>query len=221
MTEVAEPVVHVVDDEQGIRELLTALLSSVGHTVRSYANADAFLTNFRGDAPGCLLLDVRMPGRSGLQLQEELAARKIDLPIIFMSGHADVPTVIQAMKQGAVHFVEKPFNHQHVIDEVNACLARHSEAWLTNKQRETFTALFDSLTERQRQVARLIVTGISSKEIGRDLNISNRTVDAHRSSILAKFGVHSAFELAHLFHENGVIATAPKRLDGKSPDGKS
>jgi FixJ family two-component response regulator len=215
VTGIAQPIVHVVDDEQGIRELLTALLSSVGHAVRSYAGADDFLAQFKGDAPGCLLLDVRMPGRSGLQLQEELAARKVDLPIIFMSAHADVPTVIQAMKLGAVHFVEKPFNHQHVIDEVNACLARHSEAWLSNQQRETFVALFDSLTERQRQVARLIVTGVSSKEIGRELNISNRTVDAHRGSILAKFGVHSAFELAHLFHENGVSSTPAKKADGK------
>jgi two-component system response regulator DctR len=157
-----------------------------------------------------------MPGRSGLQLQEEMAARRIDLPIIFMSAHADVPTVIQAMKLGAVHFVEKPFNQQHVIDEVNACLARHSEAWRSSKQRETFIALLDSLTERQRQVARMIVTGVSSKEIGRELNISNRTVDAHRSSILAKFGVHSAFELAHLFHENGVGGVNPKRSDGKA-----
>lgn len=213
MTEQAQAIVHVVDDEPGIRELLTVLLSSVGHTVRAYANADDFLEQFKSDGPGCMLLDVRMPGRSGLQLQEELAASKVDLPIIFMSAHADVPTVIQAMKLGAVHFVEKPFNHQHVIDEVNACLARHSQAWLSNKQRETFVSLFDSLTERQRQVARLIVTGVSSKEIGRELNISNRTVDTHRSSILAKFGVHSAFELAHLFHENGVNAAAPKRTE--------
>jgi len=215
MTGQAQPIVHVVDDEPGIRELLTVLLSSVGHKVCSYASADEFLEGYKGDAPGCMLLDVRMPGRSGLQLQEELAVRQIDLPIIFMSAHADVPTVIQAMKLGAVHFVEKPFNHQHVIDEVNACLARHAEAWRSSKQRETFVALLDSLTERQRQVARMIVTGVSSKEIGRELNISNRTVDAHRSSILAKFGVHSAFELAHLFHENGVDSATAKRSDGK------
>ena len=211
----AQPTVHVVDDESEIRDLLSALLTSVGHRVRSYVNADEFLETFKQDGPGCLLLDVRMPGRSGLQLQEALATNGIDLPIIFMSAHADVPTVIQAMKLGAVHFVEKPFNHQSVIDEVNACLARHAEIWRSKQDRENFNALFNSLTERQRQVARLIVTGISSKEIGRDLNISNRTVDAHRGSILAKFGVHSAFELAHVFHENGITSPSAKPADDK------
>lgn len=215
MTGAVRPIVHVVDDEKGICDLLTVLLTSVGHEVESYSSAEDFLSKFKSDSPGCLLLDIRMPGRSGLQLQEELVALGIDLPIIFMSAHADVPTVIQAMKSGAVHFVEKPFNHQQVIDEVNACLARHSQAWLANKERETFQALFASLTERQQQVARMIVTGISSKEIGRELNISNRTVDAHRGSILAKFGVHSAFELANIFHENGIAGPVAKPTGSK------
>ncbi len=203
---IVDSIIHVVDDEPEIRELVTLLLSSIGYTVRSYTSADDFLQNFREEAPGCLLLDVRMPGKSGLQLQAELVERTFDLPIIFMSAHADVPTVIQAMKHGAVHFLEKPFNHQRVIDEVNLCVSQHVEIRRARQDRETFNTLFESLTERQRQIARLIVTGISSKEIGRELNISNRTVDAHRSSVLAKFNVHSAFELAQLFHDYGVSA---------------
>ena len=194
-----KPIVHVVDDDPSIRESLTVLFESVGHTVRTYNSADAFLDTFHEDGPGCLIVDVRMPGLSGLQLQQELNVRQITLPVIVVSGHGDIDMAVKAMRQGAVHFLKKPFNKQEVLDEVNSALARHGEQWAQRERQSGFSDSLAALTPREREIAELIVEGKSSKAIARDLDISDRTVDAHRGRILAKFGVRTALELMALF----------------------
>jgi FixJ family two-component response regulator len=193
-----KPVIHVVDDEPVILKTMVALLSSVGHIVRTYAGADEFLAAYRDDAPGCLITDIRMPGRSGLQLQAELAARRIDLPVIVMSSFPEIEVAVQAMRLGAVHFLQKPFSRQAMLDEVGVRVAHHSKTWAERQKNNGAAAMLQSLTPREREIADLLLEGKSSKEIARILAISNRTVDAHRARILAKFGARSALELVRM-----------------------
>jgi two-component system response regulator DctR len=137
-----------------------------------------------------------MPGKSGLQLLKELRSRDVDIPVIAMTGFADVPMAVEALQLGAVNFVEKPFKNQVLIDQVNACMVQAGELWSVRQRRMAFKKQLETLTERERETLQLMVTGASSKEIGRVLGISHRTVHVHRSRILSKFDVPSAFELA-------------------------
>jgi len=181
-----DSVVYVVDDEFAVRDSLTLLVESNGQAVRSFASAEAFLNDYSPDQPGCLLLDIRMPTMSGLELQEELMARNICIPIIFISGHARIPDSAHAFRAGAVDFLEKPFDNATLMDRVAEALKKDKENRALRTERLTLENRLGSLTARETKVLYLIASGDSNKQIGKKLSISNRTVEAHRARIMDK-----------------------------------
>jgi RNA polymerase sigma factor (sigma-70 family) len=187
--------VYLVDDEFSVRDSLALLIESTGQSVRSFESAEAFLNNYDPEHPGCLLLDVRMPSMSGLELQGELLKREIFIPIIFISGHAGIPDSAKAFRAGAVDFLEKPFDNEILLERIDEAIKKDIAS------REQFIELreiqnrLDHLTYREQEVLSLIVRGHSNKEIARILDISNRTVEAHRASIMEKMQVKSLAEL--------------------------
>lgn len=193
------PLIHVVDDEASLRRALAFLLESAGWQVAAYESAEAFLAAWsEPDAPGCLILDIRMPLMSGLELQRILKERNITLPVIFLTGHADVSIAVQAMKHGACELIEKPFKDQTLLDAVGQAvrndLARRDEA----STRQALRSRLDKLSPRELEVARLVAAGLPNKMIGQRLDISERTVQVHRLHVMEKLGIHSAAELAQL-----------------------
>ncbi|ASS59397.1 response regulator transcription factor (plasmid) [Rhizobium leguminosarum] len=197
MTE-APATIIVIDDDPEIREALGSLLRSVGFAVNLLASVGDFLRSERPDGPTCLVLDVRLPGQSGLDFQLELSRENIQLPIVFITGHGDIPMSVQAMKGGAVEFLTKPFRDQDLLDAVNVGLAR-DRVWLENeKALATVRARFDSLTPREREVMALVVTGRPNKQIAGDLGVSEITVKVHRSQVMQKMGTRSLPELARM-----------------------
>ncbi|MGR9229370.1 response regulator transcription factor [Rhizobium leguminosarum] len=197
MTE-APATIIVIDDDPEIREALGSLLRSVGFAVNLLASVGDFLRSERPDGPTCLVLDVRLPGQSRLDFQLELSRENIQLPIVFITGHGDIPMSVQAMKGGAVEFLTKPFRDQDLLDAVNVGLAR-DRVWLENeKALATVRARFDSLTPREREVMALVVTGRPNKQIAGDLGVSEITVKVHRSQVMQKMGTRSLPELARM-----------------------
>ncbi len=193
------PLIRVVDDEASLRRALVFLLESAGWQVAAYESAEAFLSAWNeSTAPGCLILDIRMPLMSGLELQRILNERNISLPVIFLTGHADVSIAVQAMKHGACELIEKPFKDQILLDAVSQAvridLARRDEA----STRQALRSRLDKLSPRELEVARLIVAGLPNKAIGQRLDISERTVQVHRLHVMEKLGIHSAAELTQL-----------------------
>lgn len=197
MTE-APATIIVIDDDPEIREALGSLLRSVGFAVNLLASVGDFLRSGRPNGPTCLVLDVRLPGQSGLDFQLELSRENIQLPIVFITGHGDIPMSVKAMKGGAVEFLTKPFRDQDLLDAVHVGLAR-DRAWLENeKALATVRARFDSLTPRERGVMALVVTGRPNKQIAGDLGVSEITVKVHRSQVMQKMGTRSLPELARM-----------------------
>ncbi len=197
MTE-APATVIVIDDDPSIREALGSLLRSVGFNVTLLASVGDVLKSVRPDGPTCLVLDVRLPGQSGLDFQRELTQANISLPIVFITGHGDIPMSVQAMKGGAVEFLTKPFRDQDLLDAVHVGLAR-DRVWLENeKALATLRARFDSLTPREREVMALVVTGRLNKQIAGDLGVSEITVKVHRGQVMQKMGTRSLTELARM-----------------------
>ncbi|MBY5460709.1 response regulator transcription factor [Rhizobium beringeri] len=197
MTE-APATIIVIDDDPEIREALGSLLRSVGFAVNLLASVGDFLRSGRPNGPTCLVLDVRLPGQSGLDFQLELSRENIQLPIVFITGHGDIPMSVKAMKGGAVEFLTKPFRDQDLLDAVHVGLAR-DRAWLENeKALATVRARFDSLTPREREVMALVVTGRPNKQIAGDLGVSEITVKVHRSQVMQKMGTRSLPELARM-----------------------
>lgn len=194
-TVAAKPVVYVVDDDDALRDSLHVLLSSVGHICRTYPSADDFLTHFDPEAPGCLLLDVRMPGTSGLELQRKLAEDDVLLPIVLMTGHGDVGMAVQSMRAGALDFVEKPFKDHELLERVQECLDRSSREWQRYRQSEGARRRLAQLTPREQQVLDGLVAGKLSKTIAHELGISRKTVDVHRTNIMHKVGVRTVADL--------------------------
>lgn len=194
----AEATVVVVDDDAAIRESLGSLLRSVGLQAKLVATVPEFLRAGRPDGPTCLVLDVRLPGRGGLDFQRELTTANIHLPIIFITGHGDIPMTVQAMKGGAIEFLTKPFRDQDLLDAIQVGLAR-DRAWLEN---EKATALlrsrFETLTPREREVMALVVTGRLNKQIAGDIGISEITVKVHRGHVMRKMGASSLLDLARM-----------------------
>ena len=203
--------VFIVEDDDAVRDSLAQVLDGAGFQVQAYASGEAFLAAYQGNPAGCAVLDVRLPGMSGPELQEALAARGADMPIIFLTGHADVPLAVQALKAGAYDFLEKPARNAALLERVRSALefqrARHDEKASVAEERR----LFELLTERERAVLLKVVAGRSSKEIGRDLGISHRTVEVHRANIMRKTRAENTIQLVRL-----VDAATPRTADGPS-----
>lgn len=199
------PLIHIVDDEASLRRALVFLLESAGWQVVAHESAEAFLAAWHADAPpGCLILDIRMPLMSGLELQRFLSERGIHLPIIFLTGHADVSMAVQAMKLGAFEFIEKPFKDQMLLDAVNRAVRHHLAHREDKAARQALQERLDKLSPREKEVARCVAAGLSNKVIGQQLDISERTVQVHRLHLMEKLGIHSAAELAQLLLKSGT-----------------
>lgn len=196
--------VFIVDDDPSHRDSLRFLLESVGQEVRSFASARDFLEAADPEMAGCLLLDVRMPGMSGLDLQNELAKAKIFLPIIFLTGHGTVPMSVRALKAGAVDFLQKPFDEQELFNAVHQAIEHDRRARRERNQLRELHKLIDSLTPREREVFTLIVTGMLNKQIAYQLGTSERTIKAHRSRIMEKMQAESLADLIRCAEKLGI-----------------
>lgn len=194
----SEPTVHIVDDDDAIRDALSWLLRSRGVPARSWPSAEAFVSEYSDEMRGCLVLDVRMGGMSGVELFERLLALRSRMPVIFLTGHGDVPLAVAALKKGAFDFVEKPFNDNDLVDRIVAAV-RHDESLREQALTEaTVAARLADLTARERQVMERVLAGDYNKNIADVLGIAVRTVEVHRARIFEKMGVRSAVELAQL-----------------------
>jgi RNA polymerase sigma factor (sigma-70 family) len=194
-----KPIVHVVDDDDSLRKAVTRLLRAAGYDVRAYASAGEFvLASRENNRRGCVLLDVRMPGPSGLDLQEALAREEEPLPVVFLTAHGDVPTTVRAMKTGAVDFLTKPIKRDVLLSAVRAALARDLRLHTSHEQRRDLRMRFTKLTPRERNVFELVVAGRLNKQIAAELGMAERTVKAHRAQVMAKMQATSLAELVHL-----------------------
>jgi two-component system response regulator FixJ len=197
----AEPVVYIVDDEAAIRDSLAMLLGAVGLATRCYASAKDFLAQYREDSRACLVADVRMPGLSGLELQEALRSRGAELPVIVITGHGDVAMAVRAMKAGASDFIEKPFNDQVMIDAVHRALARSAEEGGARPQaaaRSVLETRIAQLTPREKEVMLLVAEGRPNKVVATRLGLSTRTVEVHRAKLMEKMGARSLADLVRM-----------------------
>ena len=197
-----EPLVVIVDDDASIREALTDLLRSVGFEVEAFSSTRDLLAAALPDRPGCMVLDVRLPGMSGLDLQAQLTARGNDLPIIFMTGHGDIPMSVRAMKAGAVDFLTKPFRDQDMLDAVAGAIERHREHRGSRAEAQRAAALAATLTTREREVFDRVTAGLLNKQIAYELGISEITVKLHRGSMMRKM---EASSLANLIDKSRLI----------------
>lgn len=195
MNDVLEQTVFVVDDDAAVLDSIQELLDSVDLRAECFPSAIAFLDAFQPDRAGCLVVDVRMAEMSGLALQEKLVELEIDIPVIMITGHGDVPMAVQAMKNGAVDFIQKPYRDQALLDAINIALARDAAARRNFDASEDIERHLADLTEREQEVLDKILAGMTSKEIARELDVSPRTVEAHRSNLLRKLGVGTIKEL--------------------------
>ncbi len=192
------PAIYVVDDDDGMRRALDTLLSTVGYKTAVFSRPSEFLAKFKADAPGCLVLDIRMPDMSGLELQQQLNRMGSMLPVIFITGHGDVPMAVQAMKEGAFEFIQKPFRDQDLLDRINHALKQDAENRSVVARRAEVQQRLESLTPRERQVMDLVVEGAANKVIAIDLNLSERTVEIHRAKVMEKMNARSIAHLVRL-----------------------
>ena len=207
-----EPTIIVVDDDPAIRESLQGLLRSVGLQVKALASVPEFLKEGRPEGPACLVLDVRLPGRSGLDFQRDLSAANVHLPIIFITGYGDIPMSVQAIKGGAIEFLTKPFRDQELLDAIQLGLAR-DRAWLEEaKAMAALRSRFETLTPREREVMALVVTGRLNKQIAYDIGISEITVIVHRGQVMRKMHAASLPDLARMADKLNL--TAAKSQNG-------
>ena len=210
-----EPIVFVVDDDPSVRETLADLIASVGLSVSAFKSAREFLDGRRPDAPACLVLDVRLPGLSGLDLQRELLDTQAQIPIIFITGHGDIPMSVRAMKQGAVEFLPKPFRDQDLLDAVQHAIEIDRLARLERTVVIELGRRYESLTKREREVMKLIVSGLLNKQIAAQLGNSETTVKMHRGQIMHKMKAQSVVQLARMAEKIGITSEA------SPPDGDS
>jgi two-component system response regulator DctR len=194
----SEPTAFIVDDDEAIRDSLRWMLKSRGIPSRSWSSAEAFLDSYDDAMHGCLVLDIRMEGMSGLDLFDRLSALKCVLPVIFLTGHADVPMAVAALKKGAHDFVEKPFNDNDLADKIAAALAKAAILRDRSAATRSLAGRLATLSQREREVMDLILAGKANKVIADDLRITMRTVEVHRAHVLEKMGVRSAVELSQL-----------------------
>jgi FixJ family two-component response regulator len=194
----ADAIVFVVDDDSSIREAIKSLVSLVGLRVETFGTAQEFLRNERPDLPGCVVLDVELPGLSGLDLQRELAAHGINLPIIFITGYGDIPMSVRAMKAGATEFLTKPFRDQDLLDAIQQALERDRAARRHSGEIAELRQRFEALTSREREVMNMVVAGMLNKQIGFELGISEVTVKIHRGRVMIKMGAQSLADLVRM-----------------------
>lgn len=200
----AEPTVFIVDDDQAVARSLRWLIESVRLKVETFSSAQEFLDDYESSKPGCLVLDVRMPGMSGLDLQERLAAQRIQVPIIFITGHGDVQMAVRAVQSGAFDFVEKPFNDQDLLDRIQKAIVFDARRRSKSTQRVQLGSLFASLTPREREVLDLVVEGMSNKAIANSLGLSAKTVEVHRAKVMEKMHARSVADLVKMAIQNQV-----------------
>jgi len=190
--------VFIVDDDEAVRSSVRFLIRSVGLQAQVYRSAQDFLAGYDPRHPGCLLLDVRMPGMSGLELQQELNRRGATIPVVFISGHGDVPMAVEAMQQGAFDFLQKPFRDQDLLDRVQRALARDTESRSRLAARAEIQVRLATLTPRETEVLQLVTRGKANKVVGAELGVSQRTVEIHRAHVMEKMNASSLAELVRM-----------------------
>jgi len=201
----AQLCVFIVDDDYAVRDGLALVLEVAGLSCQTFESAEHFLQNYSPDQRGCLLLDLNMPGLNGLELQAELIRRNIHLPIIFLTGYGDIPQTVQAIKAGAVDFLTKPMASRDLIKRIQAVFQTENEMHDQLMQQQEFCNRLNSLTPRELELLPIILAGLSNKQIGRQLDISYRTVEVHRARILNKIGVTNLLELGHLYEASQLL----------------
>jgi FixJ family two-component response regulator len=201
------PIVFVVDDDASVREAVRRLIASVGLRVQTFGSTSEFLTSKRPEAPACLVLDVRLPDASGLELQRDLAAANVQIPIIFITGHADVPMTVRAMKAGAVEFLTKPFRGQELLDAVQEAIARDRVAWNDRAQMAELRSRYNTLTAREKQVMQLVASGLLNKQIGAQLGTSELTIKTHRGRVMEKMRAESLADLVRMSEKLNPTST--------------
>jgi FixJ family two-component response regulator len=203
-----QSIVVVIDDDPGIREALEDLIHSVGLQVETFASVQEFLDRSKKERPGCLILDVRLPGRSGLDFYDDLAKANVHLPVVFISGHADVPMSVRAMKAGAVEFLTKPVRHQDLLDAIQLAITQDRERDDSERNVAEIRTCFDMLTPREREVMMLVASGRPNKRIAADMGISITTVKVHRGGVMRKMHARSLAELVRM--ADHLKVTGPK-----------
>lgn len=204
-----QPMVFVIDDDADLREALSSLFRSVGLQVKAFATAPEFLQIKLPEGPTCLVLDVRLPGLSGLDFQAELTRAKIDIPIVFMTGHGDIPMTVRAMKAGAVEFLPKPFRDQDMLDAVQTGLERDRRRRKDASETAKLRADFDTLTAREQEIMGLVTAGLMNKQIAGQLGVSEITVKVHRGSVMRKMNARSLADLVRMADALGVRRAPP------------
>ena len=200
----ATPVVYVIDDDDSVRTALSSLIRSVGLQVDTFASASAFMSAKRPDAPSCLILDVRLPGVSGLDFQTELAKANTLIPIIFITGHGDIPMSVKAMKAGAIEFLTKPFRDQDLLDAIQVALERSRSNQETEKATSELKARFETLTPREQEVMAKVTGGLLNKQVAAEIGVSEITVKVHRGNVTRKMGAKSFAELVRMADALGI-----------------
>ena len=196
-----DPVVFVVDDDASVRDAVKKLLASVGLRVETFGSAHEFLNHKRSDGPGCLVLDVRLPDLDGLEFQRALAEANICIPIIFITGHGDIPMSVRAMKAGAVEFLTKPFRGRELLCAIQEAIARDRVACSERAQMNELRARYGSLTVREKEVLGLVASGLLNKQIGAELGTSELTIKTHRGHVMQKMGAQSLADLVKMFEK--------------------
>jgi FixJ family two-component response regulator len=210
------PTVVVIDDDASIRDALKSLIRSVGLQIKLFASPRDFLQGKEPDAPSCLVLDVRLPGKSGLDFQRELAEANIHIPIIFITGHGDIPMSVRAMKEGAVEFLTKPFRDQDLLDAIQVALERDRGRRQRQTEIKILRERFASLTPREREVLPLVVSGLLNKQVAAEIGTTEATVKVHRSQLMRKMGAESLPDLVRMAEKIGIPGSGDKAQSDKA-----
>ena len=204
------PIVYVVDDDESVRDAVRRLIASIGLRVETFGSTREFLSAKRGEAPACLVLDVRLPDVSGLEFQRDLAAANFHIPIIFITGHADIPMTVRAMKAGAVEFLTKPFRGQELLDAIQEAIAKDRVAWSERAEMAELRSRYDSLTAREKEVLKLVASGLLNKQIGAELGTSELTIKTHRGRVMEKMRAESLADLVKMSEKLSPSGTTYK-----------